>query len=212
MMKQNKIATQFLLKSHAKMIAFWLLCAGACMVCGEFGNYHSPEVKTVYKFSEVIIIAGVALILLHSLASDITRANKISEHIMRDYLKEIFVKNPDLKIFEGVLYNKKALHSITTYLMNTLTKSETKEVLDILHQMDGNIVYTKPKVTKGITAQEFEIAKQRQFKFDRLNHVKKCHARILQVIREHASIHPEFINEIRYAICTDITFDNQYVR
>lgn len=214
-MKQNKIAKEFFLMPHIKLAAVLLLFTGMSVSVGEFGKYYSPKNAVFHNTSESLIVALSALLMLTIYVSDKKRAKNISGHIIRNYLKEIISENNDLKIFDSVLYDDQTMNSISTYLINTLTESERKEILNILHKMDGNIHYTKTRPNKDQSISDFKVQQQKQMKFDRFNHVKKCHAEILQIIRDHASIHPEFINEIRYAIYTNakhINIQDQFVR
>jgi hypothetical protein len=91
-------------------------------------------------------------------------------------------EHPEIKEFESVLNNKKALKSVATMISNSLRPSEQERVLYI-----SNELLRKTQNT-AITRQE------------KVMLTKNAYSEIIKIIKEHAAVHPDFINEIYVAM------------
>ena len=107
-------------------------------------------------------------------------------------------EHPKIKEFESVLNNKKALKSVATMISNSLRPSEQERVLAVANEL-------------LLKTQNTEIKDQ-----EKIALTKKAYSEIIKIIKEHAAVHPDFINEIyaamAYAETTFVMPTQQHTR
>ena len=112
------------------------------------------------------------------------------------YGKEVD-EHPEFKPFEKVLSNPRAMKNIATMISNSLRESEQKRILNLACLMEE--------------ALETDISKQKAVFV-----IKQTHESIVEIVKEHAKVHPEFINEllaaVAYADTTYVIPAQQHVR
>ncbi len=104
---------------------------------------------------------------------------KAASRIARKYLKQQAQTRPELKQFEAVLNNPRALKAVATMISNSMTESETKQISHIIFELSQYYYKTKKDTFVALKDAEDEIIK---------------------IVNEHASVHPEFIQEVMIAM------------
>lgn len=183
-MQSNKILNTFVLqKTMPALIAVVFL----------FGAPLSYEAAHDIK-SEKVSPSNIALLAIASVTMIIwaiwgvavyNNSKKFSDRIISKYIKQFMTKHPDLKIFDKVLYNKKAMNDVAKFLVNSMRESEQKQVLNIVHNLQRKLrVYEKydlhDAAIHSITTKRISIAQKQ----------------ILKIINNHVALHPEFAGNL----------------
>lgn len=153
-----------------------------------YGINKIQESKEVNTQSLVVyLIAVIGLLTLSApIVYDYKNSKRFAANIAYKHIKKNMEEHPELKLFEKVLENPRALNSVATMLSNSLIDSEQKRVLDIV----------LATVRHDYSSESEEIAA-----------LMKAQGKIMQILQEHASIHPEFINDLYYAMAkADATY------
>ena len=126
-----------------------------------------------------ILTAICAGLLLLTIVDERKSNYEFASRVAREYLKNEMMEHPEMKAFEKVLRNPRAIRSIATMISNSLRESERKIVISAINEM----IKTETKTRE-----------------EKIAAVKKAQAKIVKVIQEHASTDHNFINEVYVAM------------
>lgn len=188
MIKNNKVINKILLP---KVLSFILLAS----IIPTATVYVTEENTTIKNHPEIpdILLKGLsvllAVFLCADLYSDYKKGEKFSMLIASKYLKQELKKHPELKIFENVLDNQQALQNISALIFNSLRPSERKIIAKIVRVAYNNLRNHK----------KYDSAEQNIIKISKKLISETCN-QIVSILKEHESIHPEFIRDIYSAM------------
>ena len=196
MQKRNKIISKRLLPGTL------IVCLAVPAMFASFGYLAHDEIKNSSAKNNVELIvlstlmaAACACMLLLPVIEEYKNDYAFASHAAREYLKKEMQEHPELKTFEKVLRNPRAIRSVATMISNSLHKSEQKLVLDAIEEMNMAETHTKE---------------------EKIAVIEQAHAKIVKIIQEHASVHPEFADEVlatmAYADTTYVIPTQQHVR
>lgn len=184
-MQSNKILNTFVLqKTMPALIAVVFFCGAplsyqvACDIKSEKHISHG-NIALLSLTSVIMIIWAIWGVAVYN------NGKKFSDRITSEYIKQFMTKHPDLKIFEKVLYNEKAMNDVAKFLANSLRESEQKQVLNIAHNLQRKLrVYEKYDLhdvaIRNITTKQISVAQKQ----------------ILKIINNHVALHPEFTGNL----------------
>lgn len=185
MLKTNKIITKSLLPGLLLATSFSVATVGTCV----FAAKQSAQINgrnTNHDYRLMTIIALVLFCIIFNTCNKYKKAEKFSMLVAKRYIKNASKDFPDLKDFDEVLTNTNAMRNIATIISNQLRSSEQKLIRDIVS--DAMEKWEKQEKTDGIT-------NSRLYFISKKICAKAC-ADITQVLKEHASVHPEFLPNI----------------
>ena len=176
MQKRNKIISKRLLP--ATLIAG--IAVPAAFAAFGYMAFDETKDKPLRESTEFIVLSAMmasacACLVLFPIIVAYKNDYEFASHAAREYLKQEIKNHPEMKTFEKVLSNPRAIRTVATMIANSLHKSEQKLVTAAIEE----IVEAETKT-----------------KADKIAAVKQAHAKIVKVIQEHATTHPEFINEV----------------
>ncbi len=184
MIKSNKVINAVLLPkvlSLAVLISF-VTTAGIYVT-----QENKPETADI-SVKNVCLLGLVALLIIcigADVYSDYKKHENFSSLVVRKYLKKELGKHPELKQFEKNLVNPKAMQDVSTLVFNSLRPSERKLVaqiiLDVRQDLRNNRKYGAEDIDSLKTSKVFICAARNK---------------IVEVLKEHTAIHPEFISDI----------------
>lgn len=188
MIKNNKVINKVLLP---KVLSFCFLVA-----CSSAATVYISQEKVQQDTRGIRgdhlltgLIALLAIVFCIDVYSDYKKGEKIAMSITRKFLKQEMENNPDLKLFDQVLYNQQAMQNLSALVFNSLRPSEKKRVVQIVMHMLHSLKNHKKYDTDN--SEPLKIA--REIFNDARN-------QIIPVIQDHASVHPEFISNIYSAM------------
>ena len=178
MNKTNKIILKHLLPGAI------IVTVSASAMLGLFGYaattdevHYSAQNKNAVPVNVLIVLLGLCFILC-ILADSYNTDTKFASQVARKFLKQTIQEHPEIKELESVLNNQKALKTVTTMISNSLRPSEQERILYIANEL------LRKTQNTDITGQE------------KVMLTKKAYSEIIKIIKEHAAVHPDFINEI----------------
>ena len=189
-MKNNKIINKYILSKLTKNIKVFL--PGLAIVifawCAESKMNAEYKNKSDYHFqiSSFATAAFLASVIFWVL-SERKSANKFAKTVTKSYLKQAIQEQPELKMFQEIFSNERAIQDIANTLSNSLRPSEKKIVLNIVNEMPEQP--TKSEIVSTI-------------------------AKIKPVIKGHLDLHPELslFGEMSAAHNTYVWPMKQYVK
>lgn len=185
MLKTNKIITKSLLPGLLLATSFSVATVGACAFAAKQSAQINGRV-TNHDYRLMTLIALVLFCIIFNTCNKYKKAEKFSMLVAKRYIKNASKDFPDLKDFDEVLNNPNAMRNIATIISNQLRSSEQKLIRDIVS--DAMEKWEKQEKTDGIT-------NSRLYFISKKICAKAC-ADIAQVLKEHASVHPEFLPNI----------------
>lgn len=167
------------------MLAGTAFGAGACGFI-EFANKDvSDDLKLRGHIVEGGFVVGIVALIAVFMSEVNKKLDKAAANTALKYLKQLFVNQPELKKFESVLSNPKALDKVAAYVFNNLRPSEQQEIHNILeesylvaHMINQYLKNLDPK------ADIMDVK--------RITEVENLKDRVIEIIKNHAKIHPEF--------------------
>ena len=180
MQKRNKIISKRLLPATviAGIAIPFLFAVLFNTTFNETKDAPKEDKALSFSLSVLFAIFGACFLAI-PIADAYSSDYEFASHVAREYLKKEIQEHPELKTFEKVLHNPRALRSVATMISNHLRPSEQKLVMKAIDEM----ISTKTRTT----AEKIAITKQ-------------AHAKIVKIIQEHASVYPEFIDEVLVAM------------
>ena len=164
--------------------------AGLLLVTGLTvdSNITQQEEQTLTKpamtTGVLLIIIMIAYLFIHGTLNAHKNANKFAQRVAYSYVKQMIETHPELSKFQPVLYNPASLKRITNLISNELRDSEQKQILKILSELNTSRLEDSENTEKMGNACE----------------------KIVQIIEQHASVHPEFIDKIH-----SVMFNEDYL-
>ena len=184
MIKNNKVTNSVLLPKVLALTVLVSLISGASVFVtkGKLSNDTHIIGKNIGLFG---LIALLVICVAADLHSDFKKNEKFLSLVARKYLKKELEEHPELKQFEKNLDNPQAIQDVSTLIFNSLRPSERKLVTQIILEANQNLRDHRKYGTED--AESSKIYKV--FLNDARN-------KIITVLKEHASVHPEFISDI----------------
>ncbi len=184
-MKANKILLKHLLPTFLTAGTVITAMTGVIFYAGAQEIKDNKEVRAQDVFMTAVVFGGLALLIL-PLIDSYKSSNKFASKTARKYIKQIMQEHPELKDFDSVLTNQQALKSITTMISNSLRPEEQKRVLNIITRVQQYVYRSTPDAVIAMQAAQKEI---------------------IQILQEHAAVHPNFVTEIYAAMAyADTTY------
>lgn len=177
-----------LYKAHVLSLLILAGTAFGTGACGfiEFANKDATEdVKLrghIVEGGFVIGIIAFIAIFMHEVNK---KLNTAATNTALKYLKQLFISQPELKDFESVLSNPKALDKVAAYTFNNLRPSEQQQIHNMLEE-NCLVAHMINKNLKTLTAQSKTTDTKQIMEIENLKD------RIIEIIKDHAKIHPEF--------------------
>jgi len=195
MMKNNKVLNAVMLPKVLSLAVLISLVAGASVYISQ---EKTPE--TAHTPNKNICLLGlVALLVICASAdiySDYKRNENFSSLVVRKYLKKELKKHPELKLFEKNLDNPQVMQNISALVFNSLRSSEKKRVMQVILEMRQNL-----RDSEKYGTEDTEPLKTTKALFN------DARNKIITIMQEHASVHPEFITDIYSAMArTDMIY------
>ena len=159
------------------IIAIVITTTGASYLIGYKFSKDIKEKQAIERttaWSPVLVLYALSLIII-PLVGSYKKTKKFAAHAAREYIVDTMKDYPDLKKFQQVLCNRKAMNHLATIISNNLRPSEQKIISDAVFNMKMQLPLPKDQ----------EIAL-----------VRKTLNEVVKVIGEHASVHPEFIDKV----------------
>lgn len=190
MVKNNKVINKVLLPKALALVILITFASGA----GFYVTQDPSKPNTSIVKPDMLLIGLVALLVIFAcmdVYSDYKKGEKIASLITRRYLKNEMENYPELKQFEKVIYDSKAIKNISALIFNSLRPSERKVVAQIV--LDA---YRDLKEQKHLDPDERVSLKDMQ------NFLKDTRDKVIPIIKGHAMAHPEFIDNIYSAMAS----------
>ncbi len=184
MIKKNKVINNILLPKVLALAVIISLASSA-------GIYMTQEknIKNINITNKSMYLLGfIALFMITAgkdVCSDYKRNTNFLSSVARKYLKKELEKHPELKQFEKVLFNRQAMQNVSASIFNGLRPSERKRVARIILEASQNLRNYKKYGTEDVCS----------LKIVRTVLNDACNS-IITILEEHASVHPEFIDNI----------------
>lgn len=171
-MKPNKIIIKTLKPQLITLSAFTILgftCAGLLnQRAADLEQEYKIKKESVSNFSG--ILAGfIAFAFICLMWFSYKNVQDFTSENAQKYIKKQMSKNPEFEQFKPILSNPHALRNFATFISNELQDFERKRIV--------NLIY-------GI-----ELASTDE-------QIENVHNEVIKVIKEHASIHPEFAERV----------------
>lgn len=190
MIKNNKVINKILLPKVLLFCSILVFSSATCVYTIK-GDVKQNCQLSKSDYGLMFMISLLAIVCCMDVYLDYKKFEKTAISVARNYLKQEQKSNPDLKMFEKVLYNKQAMQNMSTLIFNSLRPSEKKRVV----QISWNILHYLKDLQKYDTT-TFESLKTTKKLLDDINN------QIVPIIQEHASVHPEFVREIFSAMAS----------
>ena len=164
------------------------LVSGASIYVAQkeiFGNTHISK-------HNMCLLGLVALLVICASAdvySDYKKNENFSSLVTRKYLRKELENKPELKQFEENLDNPQAMKDVSSLVFNSLRPSERKLVTQIVLEVQKKL---RDHGKYGIEDTE-SLKTTKVLLSDARN-------KIITILQEHASAHPEFIGDIYSAM------------
>jgi len=164
------------------------LVSGASIYIAQeevFGNTHISK-------HNMCLLGLVALLVICASAdvySDYKKNENFSSLVTRKYLRKELENKPELKQFEENLDNPQAMQDVSSLVFNSLRPSERKRVTQIILEVQKKL---RDHGKYGIEDTE-SLKTTKVLLSDARN-------KIITILQEHASTHPEFIGDIYSAM------------
>ncbi len=173
-MAQNKIIIKRLLPktilTGVLALALSIPAVYATVQDVKDSTYKTPQIA----FGSIMLLLALAIIV--SPVVKATEQNKkVAANVARKYLRQAIQEHPELKSFEKVLCTPRALDNVATFVFNSLTESEERAVLRAINELTQ---YYYPTRKKAVMA------------------IQSTRDKVIKIISDHASTHPEFIQEV----------------
>ncbi len=173
-----------LYKTHVLSLLMLAGTAFGAGTCGfiEFANKDvSDDLKLRGHIVEGTFVIGIIVFIAMFMSEANKKLDKAAVNTALKYLKQLFVNQPELKKFESVLSNPKALDKVAAYAFNNLRPSEQQEIHDILGES-----YLVAHMIKNLDP------KADVLDVKRITEVENLKDRVIEVVKNHARFHPEF--------------------
>lgn len=195
MLKINKIAIKAILPELVLTFALSAVTLGTGVYTANKTIKTTGQITTHDKWLVTLMTFMLCCMCLDTFGQYV-KIEKFSTLVARKYLKKCIKSMPDMKNFEAVLDNPKAMKSLTALIFNSLRPSERKMVNDIaLKTMADFRKHENPYLED----EEIRVIGEKLF--------AKAYVRIMKIIRDHATVHPEFISDIYKAMAyADMTY------
>ena len=198
MLKINKIAIKAILPELVLTFALSAVTLGAGVYTANKTVKTTGQITTHDKW----LLTLMAFMLFYIYLDTYCRYRKVknfSAHVARKYLRKSMKDMPEMKIFGNLLDNPKAMKNIATLIFNSLRPSEQKLVKNIVSD-----------TLAGIKKYEKCYLEDEQLEFICKKLFVKASGDITKIIQEHASVHPEFIQNIYKSMAhTDMIYTRQ---
>lgn len=184
MIKKNKVINNILLPKVLALTIIISLASGA----GIYMTQEKSTKSTNTTNTNMYLLGIIALFIITAgkdVCSDYKRSTKFLSAVARKYIKQEQEKRPDLKQFEKVLSNQQAMQNVSASVFNNLRPSERKRVAQIILEASQNLRNYKKYGTEDVSS----------LKVVRTVLNDACNS-IITILEEHASVHPEFIDNI----------------
>jgi len=195
MLQTNKIISKALLPKLAITLALSFGVPATCVYVAKQKIKNSERIgnRDTWLMS---LTAFLLFGLCFCTYNKYKEAEKFSTIVARKYLKESAKDMPEMKIFDRVLTNPKALTNVANLVFNSLRPSEQKMVKDIVSKALADV-------------QKYEICYLEDEEISAISRKSFAKARedIIKVIQGHASVHPEFVPNVYKAMAyADMTY------
>lgn len=175
-MKPNKIIIKTLKPQLITLSAFTILgftCAGLLnQRAADLEQEYKIKKESVSNFSG--ILAGfIAFASICLMWFSYRNAQDFTSENAQKYIKKQMSKNPEFEQFKPILSDQHALRNFSTFISNELQDSERKRIANLIHG-----------IRLDSTDERFEY----------------IHNKIITVINEHSSVHPEFAERVYSAL------------
>ena len=159
--------------------------AGACGFI-EFANKDvSDDLKLRGHIVEGSFVIGIIVFIAVFMSEINKKLDAATANTALKYLKQLLVKQPELKNFESVLSNPKALNKVAAYTFNNLRPSEQQEIHNMLEE-SYLAAHTINQYIKNLELKKDTVD------ITRIMEVENLKDRIIEVVKNHARFHPEF--------------------
>lgn len=177
-MTKNKIMQTFLTPYYVTTLSILgiMITSGALLAERDYKRLPAQEYKQNVTW-QILVIAVFAMFLALERFRIGAAMNRFAKTLTRSYLQDVLKNNSDLEMFSALLDNPKAIVNIATVITNSLSPEERKRIEKILAEV-----------------------KSYKTKQEHVGQIKKAFDQVLGVIKEHAAMHPEFINQLRIAM------------
>lgn len=184
----NKIAKKSVLPKLLLAMSLSVATIGAGVYVAK---QNTETVDSLAKQDKWLIMFMAAILICMYI--DAYKQYKSTENLLsvvaRKYLKMAAKDMPEITDFDKVLAIPTAMKDITTLISNSLRPSEQKLINDIISKALAELRVCQ---TSDMKNEQLFVASQKIF--------AQARADIVKIIREHASVHPEFINDVYSAI------------
>jgi RecG-like helicase len=184
-MKTNKILLKHLAPTLVTAGCAITLITGTLVYAGVSGIKDTGKLRAQDIFISTTILAALAM-LVSPVIDSYKSSDKFASKTASKYIKQVMKEHPELKDFDSVLTNPKALKSVTTMISNSLSPKNQKRILQSIQKVQQYAYHSVPKTISAMQEAQKEI---------------------VQILQEHAAVHPNFINEIYAAMAyADTTY------
>lgn len=195
MSKTNKIISKALLPKLVFTLALSIGVPGTCVYVANQKIKNAERIGNRDK-----LLMGLTAFILFGLCfctySKYKEAEKFSTVVARKYLKEVAKDMPEMKIFDRVLTNPKAMQNVANFVFNSLRPSEQKMVKDIVSKATTDV---QKYETCYLEDEEISAISRKIF--------SKVREDVIKVIQGHAALHPEFVPSVYKAMAhADMTY------
>ena len=174
MVQANKMILKYFLPA---IIAVAITGAGAL---GLINYKILQDVKTEKgvnlrtALSPFIVLYALCLIII-PLAGSYKKTRKFASHAAREYIIAAMKEYPELKQFQKVLSNRRAMNRLATVISNNLRPSEQKTISETVFKMKLQL--------------PLPIREEQKLVRETLN-------KVVKIVEEHELVHPEFISKV----------------
>lgn len=179
-MKKNKIISKTL-RPYVETIS---VCTLVALLCFGMLNKGAISLKKEYNSIQSNVITGANLVLIGFIAYFFltsvlylhNSANKFAIETAKKYINQKISEKPEYEQFCNVLKDPDALKRIATLVSNELNDTEQKRITEIVNRIE--LAHQESQSTEAMY-------------------------KIINIIEEHASVHPEFINKVYSALARE---------
>jgi len=188
MFQINKIAGKNILPQLLLAIALSGTTIGAGVYTAK-QNMETADSLAKHDKWLIVLMAAILVCLYIDAYLQYRKLEKLSATVARKYLKQSVKDRPEMKDFDKVLDNPQAMKDIAILISNSLRPSERKLVDDIISKA----------LAKLHKYERFDIEDAQLLIVSKKIFAKAC-ADIIKIIKEHSSVHPEFIHDVYSAL------------
>ena len=135
---KNNIISNYMKPKLLVTCCYFLLAIGALCGFKTLSNkYVNKENTEINNFLSVAMISYIVFICSVFLFCNVQSAHKFLSGMTSNHIQNLIHSYPQLKRFENILSNPRALRYVATVISNNLNPDEQKQIINIMTQTEN---------------------------------------------------------------------------